>query len=376
MIRQDRVKKVIKVSVVVPVYNVEKYLRQCLESLVNQTLREMEIICVNDGSTDSSPQIIEEYMRKDSRVRMISKENTGYGHSMNCGFDQAQGEYVGIVESDDYAEPDMFEKLYHAAHAGQLDVSKAGFFFYYSMPEEKNIRSEVVSREKSGRTFCPTKDFRLPLEMADFFSMKPTIWSAIYRTAFIRENGIRFLETPGASYQDAGFNFKVLLMAEKMQLLHGCYLHYRQDNENSSVNSEKKVYCVCDEYQEMKRFLNSYSGNRKRMERIRNRMKYDSYMWNLERLAPQFRRGFVEHASDELRDNLKNEELSSAYFETYDWKDLKLLTDDPEKFYRDKVEKTPPHVIRIARGVIHVCQRRLRKIRGRVYLWKKDRKSQ
>ena len=99
---------------------------------------------------------------------------------------------------------------------GALDVSKAGFFFYYSMPEEKNIRSEVVSREKSGRTFCPTKDFRLPLEMADFFSMKPTIWSAIYRTAFIRENGIRFLETPGASYQDAGFNFKVLLMAEKM----------------------------------------------------------------------------------------------------------------------------------------------------------------
>ena len=82
-------KKEIKVLIVVPVYNVEKYLRQCLESLVNQTLREMEIICVNDGSTDSSPQIIEEYMRKDSRVRMISKENTGYGHSMNCGFDQA-----------------------------------------------------------------------------------------------------------------------------------------------------------------------------------------------------------------------------------------------------------------------------------------------
>lgn len=366
--------KVIKVSVIVPVYNVEKYLRQCLDSIVNQTLKEIEIICVNDGSTDSSPQIISEYVKKDSRVRMISKENTGYGNSMNCGIDQARGEYIGIVESDDYAECDMFEKLYNSAHNSNLDVAKAGFFFYYSVPEEKNIRSEIVSRKKAGITFCPTTDFQLPLEMADFFSMKPTIWSAIYRTDFIRKNRIRFQETPGASFQDAGFNFKVMLMAKRVQLLQECYLHYRQDNENSSVNSEKKVYCVCDEYREMKQYLRNYTGKRARMEHIYNRMKYDSYMWNLERLAPQFQREFFKRVLLEFREAVKNGEISPAYFETYDWRDFKLLVTNPEKFYCNKVERMPPFIIKGIIGTSHVCQRWLRKVRGRVYLWRKNQK--
>ena len=117
----------IKVSVVIPIYNVEKYLRQCLDSVVNQTLKEIEIICVNDGSTDSSPAIINEYAAKDPRIVVIDKANSGYGHSMNCGFDLARGEYIGIVESDDYADPDMFEKLYECAAADGLDVVKSGF---------------------------------------------------------------------------------------------------------------------------------------------------------------------------------------------------------------------------------------------------------
>ena len=100
-----------KVSVVVPVYNVEKYLRQCLDSLVNQTLKEIEIICVDDGSVDSSKEIIREYIQKDQRVKLIAKEkNSGYGNSMNQGFDMASGEYIGILESDDFAELTMYEK--------------------------------------------------------------------------------------------------------------------------------------------------------------------------------------------------------------------------------------------------------------------------
>lgn len=91
----------VKVSIVVPIYNVEKYLRQCLDSIVNQTLKNIEIICVNDGSTDNSLKIIQEFADKDSRIKIINKENTGYGNSMNIGFDAAIGEYIGIVESDD-----------------------------------------------------------------------------------------------------------------------------------------------------------------------------------------------------------------------------------------------------------------------------------
>ena len=141
-----------KVSVVVPIYNVEKYLRQCLDSIVNQTLKDIEIICVDDGSTDSSPEIIQEYAAKDSRVKVITKPNSGYGNSMNRGFDLAEGEYVGIVESDDYAELDMFEKLYQRAEKNKLDVVKSGYYFYYSVPKERNEKIEIVSKAREGVT--------------------------------------------------------------------------------------------------------------------------------------------------------------------------------------------------------------------------------
>ena len=124
-----------KVSIVVPIYNVEKYLRQCLDSIIHQTLKDIEIICVDDGSTDSSPEIIREYMAKDPRVKVITKPNSGYGNSMNRGFDMAEGEYIGIVESDDYADPEMFETLYRIAKENKLDVVKSGFYYYFSVPK-------------------------------------------------------------------------------------------------------------------------------------------------------------------------------------------------------------------------------------------------
>ena len=108
--------------------NAEQYLKQCLDSILGQTLRDIEIICVNDGSKDNSGAMLDAYAQRDDRVRVLHKENTGYGNSMNRGLDMARGEYIGIVESDDWVEPDMFEKLYQAAKAAKADVVKANFF--------------------------------------------------------------------------------------------------------------------------------------------------------------------------------------------------------------------------------------------------------
>ena len=112
-----------KVSVVVPIYNVEKYLRECLDSIVGQTLKDIEIICVDDGSTDRSLSILREYEQKDPRIKVITKPNAGYGHSMNMGLDAATGEYMGIVDSDDYILPDMYETLYGFAVKDDLDIA-------------------------------------------------------------------------------------------------------------------------------------------------------------------------------------------------------------------------------------------------------------
>jgi len=231
-----------KVSIVVPIYNVEKYLRKCLESIENQTLEDIEVICVNDGSKDRSKEIVNEFVNRDPRFILIDKPNTGYGNSMNVGFERATGEYIGIVESDDYADSDMFETLYHEAHANHLDVLKSGYYFYYSIPKDKNIEEHIASRVLCGKTFCPRTFFKDPMEKVSFFNIKPTIWSSVYRREFIRENHIRFNETPGASYQDASYNFKVWCCAERVQLIDKAFLHYRQDNESSSVNSPGKVF--------------------------------------------------------------------------------------------------------------------------------------
>lgn len=326
----------VKVSIVIPIYNVEKYLRQCLESVINQTLKDIEIICVNDGSTDSSPDIIAEYAEQDPRIKIITKDNSGYGHSMNMGFDAAIGEYIGIVESDDYADVDMFESLYRTATNNNLDVVKSSYYFYFSQPKERNEKQEIASKIMCNRTLCPSTDFQSKMEMVEFFNIKPTIWSAIYRRDFIRENNIRFNETPGASFQDASFNFKVWCCAKRIQLLQNAFLHYRQDNENSSVNSKGKVFCVCDEYEEMQRFLDEHPSKKGTLDYIKNRIKYDSYMWNYERLAPKFKYIFIERAASEFKNDLTDAKLDKAYFEWYKWENLNSIVNDPVEWHTKK----------------------------------------
>ena len=321
-----------KVSIVVPVCNVQKYLKECIDSLISQTLKDIEIICVDDGSTDDSGKILDEYAEKDSRVKVIHKPNSGYGHSMNVGFDSATGEYIGIVESDDYAEPLMFETLYNVASTNDLDVVKSGYYMYYTNPV-RNEKVYIVSKILANRTFCPSTYFRSKMEMVDFFNIKPTIWSAIYRKDFIRQNNVRFLESPGASYQDAGFNFKVMATAGKIQLIRDAFLHYRQDNSGSSVNSKGKVFCICDEYQEMQRFLEENPLIKGKLEKVLWRIKYDSYLWNFERVAEKYKYLFLERASEEFKEGMNTGALDRDYFEWYNWQRVLAIVEDPLDAY-------------------------------------------
>ena len=116
-----------KVSILVPCFNVEPFVVQCLQSLITQTLSNIEVICLNDGSTDKTPLLIRETVGNDPRFRIIDKPNSGYGSTMNLGLQMARGEYIGIVESDDYVEPTMFEKLYNAAIEHNLDIARCCF---------------------------------------------------------------------------------------------------------------------------------------------------------------------------------------------------------------------------------------------------------
>ena len=164
------------VSLVVPCYNVEKYISECLDSAVNQTLQDIEIICVNDGSTDGTLAILESYAASDSRVKIISKPNGGYGETMNRGIDAALGEYVGFLESDDYIALDALEVLYRTAKdLGDLDFVKSDFYRFLTLPNgKKDIwRDDIdATGEYYGKVLNPQDDCRL-------FDLQMMTWTGI-----------------------------------------------------------------------------------------------------------------------------------------------------------------------------------------------------
>ena len=314
-----------KVSVLVPICNVERYLEECLDSLVKQSFTDFEVLCINDGSADGSLAIIHRYMEADARFRVIDKPNSGYGASMNMGLANAIGEYIAILESDDFFEPNALELLVDAAERNQSDVVKADFYLYWSTPQERDELFRIVDEQEVGRTMRPIDDLAI-------FFRKPSIWSALYRTNFLKDNGIDFLETPGASYQDAGFNFKVWASAARATFIADPILHYRQDNEKSSVNSSAKVYCVCDEYASMASFVNDRLEGDPRLMGILECMKFDSYMWNYDRLSGDLRGDFIVRASSEFADDLDKGLVDFRLFDPWTAADLRLLASDPERF--------------------------------------------
>ncbi|MDD7585192.1 glycosyltransferase family 2 protein [Tractidigestivibacter sp.] len=321
------------VSVVVPIYNVERYLERCLSSLAAQTFDDFEVICVNDGSTDASAGIARGFADRDGRFVLVDKSNSGYGASMNVGLDRAQGRYVAILESDDFFDPQALELLVLAAEAASAEVAKGNFWLYWSGPNERRVPFPVVDAPLVGRTTCPRRD----ADVAIFFR-KSSIWSGIYRRDFLERNGIRFLETPGASYQDVGFNFKVWAAANRATFVADCVLCYRQDNEASSVKSGAKAYCVCDEYQAMTEYVRERFSppDTTKLMGILERMKLDSYLWNYDRLDPGLRPAFVERISREMAEDVAAGRVDRSLFEPGAAADLDALVSDPKRFERSR----------------------------------------
>lgn len=324
------------VSLLVPIYNVEKYLRECLDSVASQTLTDIDVICINDGSKDSSRDIIQEYLDKDSRFRVIDKENSGYGISMNMGLEAATGKYVGILESDDFFEPNALELLVNAAEKYEADVAKANFWFYWSTPEARNELFELVTPDMANRLYDTSKEYQL-------FYRKNSIWSAIYKRDFLNSNNIRFVESPGASYQDAAFDFKVWACAERVILLDTPILHYRQDNEASSVNSPSKVYCICDEYAEMDKFIEAHP-EKTYLKAVEEYMKYDSYMWNYDRLTKPLAAEFINKFSEEFKRDRDAGYVNMDMFEWWKKEDMDLIIRDPQLFHQWRVARAEGNV--------------------------------
>lgn len=293
-----------KVSIVVPVCNVENYLAECLQSCRKQTLKDIEIICVDDGSKDNSLSIIKKFARRDKRVKYITKKNSGYGNTMNVGMDFAHGEYIGIVESDDYVARDMFEVLYNKAKEYSLDVVKSDYYTFSTKSENKHSVYECT---------CPDITYydRIiePKKLKKIFSFQMNTWTGIYRTEFLRENNIRHNETPGASYQDNGFWFQTLALAKSVMFVNRAFYYYRQDNPNSSINSKSKVFCMNDEYKFIYDFVNSHEEVKTNFSEEFFKKKFFNYMHTYQRIADEYKLAFLERFASEFRQSIESKEL-------------------------------------------------------------------
>lgn len=238
-----------KVSVIVPIYNTGKFLRQCLESITSQTLKEIEIICVNDGSTDDSLSIAEEFARNDSRVKVLSKSNAGYGHTMNMGLRAATGEYIGIVDSDDFILPEMCETLYGYASKFDLDMIRGGYYKFYKIDgTERRTYWSCMAAKYRDVVYCPR-------ETVDFYFSSVVTPSGIYRRDFLEKNNICYNESPGAAFQDHGFWFKTSVLADRVMFIDEAFYMYRFDNPNSSIYSSRSLELISKEYDYIKEFV-------------------------------------------------------------------------------------------------------------------------
>lgn len=224
------------VSVIIPVYNVERYLDQCLCSVEQNDAVSLEIICVNDGSTDGSLAIMRDHAARDGRVRVIDKPNEGYGASVNRGFDAASGEYVAIVEPDDFVKPHMYDSLiaFARSFSARPDVVKSAYWRIQDpdTPDELFCRNTFYRRVKVDRQPFTLRDAPVLVQY------HPSIWSALYLRSFLSEFGIRMKECPGAGWVDNPFMIDTLARARRIVYTDESFYCYRDRRPGASTSGD------------------------------------------------------------------------------------------------------------------------------------------
>ncbi|MDR3151284.1 MAG: glycosyltransferase [Holosporaceae bacterium] len=223
-----------KISVIIPVYNAENFIERCLDSVTNQTLSQLEILCINDGSTDNSLRILEKYACRDSRITVINQENFGPGAARNAGLAAASGEYLGFVDSDDWIGENFFEKLYEIAHTYEADVAATNIIRAYPSGRRRN---KVTVRENNVYS-----------SISDKFAVTQTprmcyIYNKIYKADFIRKLNITF--RAGVCFEDIDFSVRALFFAKRLATTSEA-IYYYAVNKLSMTRSKETDKIVRD----------------------------------------------------------------------------------------------------------------------------------
>lgn len=259
-----------KVSAIVPIFNVERYLDQCLNSIEAQTFDDIEIVCVNDGSTDGSLAIMQAHAARDPRIIIIDKANEGYGASCNRGIRVSTGDYIAIVEPDDWIEPGMFGDLLAFADTldEPIDIIESAYWriMHPDTPKQRKLACSYKGRVRpSHQPFAVGDGEHLLLH-------HPSIWTALYRRSFLEEKGIRFREIPGAGWADNPFLVETLCQTDRIAYLDKAYYCYREDTIEKSLEfARRNVMLPLERWNDMMDILERIGETDPRVLRAQNK---------------------------------------------------------------------------------------------------------
>lgn len=321
-----------KISVIIPVYNVEKYLRKCLESVIEQTLDEIQIICVDDGSTDSSLEILREYEQSDNRIVIITGPNSGYGAAINRGIEAANGLYIGIVESDDYILPEMYETLLSAAlKYPELDIVKSDAVrFVIEEGQEKCSYISVCKNQLYNRIITI-------IDEPDCYNAYMINTTGIYKRELFVSNNIKLNESKGAAYQDNGLWFQLFTYSSKIMFIDKAFYMYRMDRAEASTNCTtfENALCIFDEW---KYILNDVLKKYKPIDVINCKPIYTlrcfgSCYYHFTRVVDEYKFIFLKKFSNEMKNLLSEGYLCTDLLQPYQCKNLFQILENPDLFY-------------------------------------------
>lgn len=318
-----------KISIIVPVYNVEKYLHRCVNSIINQTLKEIEVILVDDESPDNCPQICDEYALKDSRIKVIHKKNEGLGLTRNAGINIATGEFIAFVDSDDWVDLTMYETLYNTAKKYQCDTVFCSFQFYTSKKEfipQKEVNSVTFFQcPKDIRNFMLDMVAPLPHYMSDVKYAMSTC-KAIYSRNIIKNGNIHFLSERKILSEDLFFNLSYLNLAKKICFLPEYFYNYAYNPKSLS-----HTYSI-QKYEKYKDFFNALELQLKKI------FSQEEYNIHLSRLQLLYLRHNVNAIFNHYNKKLREKEI------------LKIL-DDP--YWKDTLQSYPMHQLPLKHRVFY-----------------------
>ncbi|RDI45706.1 glycosyltransferase family 2 protein [Falsibacillus pallidus] len=321
-----------KVSIVVPIYNVDKYLVRCLDSLLNQTLKDIEIICVNDGSSDASLPILEKYEEIDKRINIINKVNGGVSSARNCGIDAARGEYIGFVDPDDWVDHDMYLSLYKTAISDKADIVMCSYIREFSnhskekkfnFPEKSIFENQSVKSNIMRKLIGPLNEEVANPELMDAWG---TVWSKLFRADIIKSNEIRFtdLNVIGTN-EDLLFNIQVINFAQTFVFLNKPYYHYWRANSGSVTTGFKPL--LFDQwlnlYHLIEEFIKKNSLSEEYYSALNNRMCLGTLGLGLNTISKENKDSSFKKIKH-LKHILKSEQLKNS-FKQLDLKKFPLI---------------------------------------------------